>query len=234
MTRLNEYQQPIGDALPDWQPVSTPPRTAVSGRYCRLEPLATRHADDLLAAYAQAADERDWTYLTSARPKSIEECRTWIDEKVADASLVPVAIVDNRTEKAVGIACYMRIDTSNGVLELGHLTWSPLMQRTVLGTEALWLMLKTTFELGYRRCEWKCDSLNAPSRKAAERLGFRWEGTFRQMMARHNRNRDTDWLSVIDGEWPAIDRAIQQWLDPQNFTADGQQIQRLESLHRTV
>lgn len=231
MQLTNQYQQPIGAALPDWQPVMSPPRKMITGRYCRLEPLnGDQHAQNLFDAYATADDERDWTYLGSARPKDITRCQAWIEEKVSDPGLVPMAIVDRNTAKATGIACFMRIDNSNGVLELGHLSWSPLMQRTPLGTEALWLMLKTTFELGYRRCEWKCDSLNTPSRAAAERLGFRWEGCFRQMMTRHNRNRDTDWLSVIDSEWPAINQAIVRWLAPQNFTADGQQIQRLQNL----
>ena len=231
MQRTNQYQQPIGEALPDWQPVLSPPRAVIAGHYCRLEPLdAESHAQDLYEAYASAADERDWTYLSTPRPADVSACRQWINDKVSDPSLVPVAIVDSRTAKAVGMACFMRIDTSNGVLELGHLSWSPRMQRSVLGTEALWLMLKTAFELGYRRCEWKCDSLNAPSRAAAERLGFRWEGRFRQVMTRHNRNRDTDWLSIIDSEWPAINLAIHAWLNPQNFSAAGQQIQSLRSL----
>lgn len=231
MQRINQYQQPIGEALPDWQPVLSPPRAVIAGRYCRLEPLdINNHAKDLYEAYASAQDERDWTYLFSPRPADVAACREWIADKISDTSLVPVAVVDNQTAKAVGMACFMRIDNCNGVLELGHLSWSPGMQRTVLGTEALWLMLKTTFELGYRRCEWKCDSLNAPSRVAAERLGFRWEGRFRQMMARNNRNRDTDWLSIIDSEWPAINLAISTWLDPQNFSAEGQQIHSLRSL----
>lgn len=121
------------------------------------------------------------------------------------------------------------IDTVNGALEIGHVTWSPMMQRTTLGTEAIYLLLKNAFSLGYRRVAWRCDSLNVASRKAAERLGFSFEGRFRQAMTRKQRNRDTDWLSVIDIEWPIVDKALSGWLSSENFTEDGTQKRNLET-----
>ncbi|MNG90458.1 hypothetical protein D3C79_493510 [compost metagenome] len=124
------------------------------------------------------------------------------------------------------------MDTVNGALEIGHVTWSPLMQRTAMGTEAIYLLLNNAFSLGYRRVVWRCDSLNEASRKAAERMGFIFEGRFRQAMTRKQRNRDTDWLSVIDTEWPVIEQSLVGWLSPENFTEDGAQKLRLETFFR--
>lgn len=124
----------------------------------------------------------------------------------------------------------MRIDPVNGVVEIGHVTWSPKMKRTLMSTEAQWLLLTAAFGAGYRRVEWKCDSLNAASRAAAERLGFSWEGRFRQAMVRNGRNRDTDWLSMLDSEWPRINAALTRWLAVDNYDANGGQIQRLGDL----
>jgi len=126
------------------------------------------------------------------------------------------------------------IDTAHGSLELGGLTWSPLMKRTIVGTEVLYLLMKNAFALGYRRLEWECDALNTASRKAAERIGFRYEGTFRQMMVHKGSSRDTQWFSILDGEWPVIDKAISHWLAKDNFDEQGQQIQRLSTLLRST
>lgn len=224
MPEINEYGQTVGDALPDWCGAPVLTRTMLEGRWCRLEPLdPQRHAADLFDAYAQASDERDWTWLASTRPTSVEATFHWIGVKSNDDSLVPYAVVDVSAERAIGLVCYMAIEREHGSVEIGHVTWSPRMKNTVFGTEAIWLLLRHAFAQGYRRVEWKCDSLNLASRRAAERIGFVFEGRFRQKIVRKGRNRDSDWLSIIDGEWPQCDRALQRWLAPENFDAQGQQ-----------
>lgn len=224
MPEINLYGQTVGDALPDWTGASRLSRVALDGRYCRLEPLEPeRHAADLFDAYAQAADERDWTWLASERPESVQATTRWLDGKVRDETLVPFAVIDARSARAVGLVCYMAIEQEHGSVEIGHVTWSPRMKQTVLGTEAIWLLLGHAFAQGYRRIEWKCDSLNTASRQAAERLGFVYEGRFRQKIVRKGRNRDSDWLSMIDGEWSQCDRALQCWLAPENFDEHGWQ-----------
>lgn len=233
--RVNEFGQPVGPALPYWQPVPAPEADRMVGIYCRLEPLDVElHCEGLYTAYASAPDGRDWTYLTEERPESLEAFRLWLDQRAAEKGFVTFTLFCAKRDKPVGLVSYLRIDPSNGVLEIGGVTWSPLMKRTVIGTEALWLMINNAFTLGYRRCEWKCDSLNEPSRRAALRLGFTWEGTFRQMMARKGRSRDSDWFSIIDSEWPAINQVLTQWLSAENIDASGQQRQSLGNLMRAI
>ncbi|EJI9011318.1 GNAT family N-acetyltransferase [Escherichia albertii] len=231
MPEINQYGQTVGDALPDWQGAAVLPRRLLEGHWCRLEPLdAQRHAGDLFDAYAQAPDERDWTWLASNRPASVEATGEWIAGKVNDPSLVPFAVVDNRSERAVGLVCFMAIEREHGTVEIGHVTWSPRMKNSVLGTEAIWLLLQCAFAHGYRRVEWKCDSLNLASRRAAERLGFVFEGRFRQKIVRKGRNRDSDWLSMIDSEWSQCDKALQAWLAAENFDERGVQKKSLAQL----
>ncbi|HCD7252516.1 TPA: GNAT family N-acetyltransferase [Citrobacter farmeri] len=228
MPDINQYGQTVGDALPDWHGASVLERIVLEGRWCRLEPLVpARHAGDLFDAYMQADDERDWTWLASSRPDSVEATFHWLCWKANDDTLVPFVVVDTRAERAVGLVCFMAIEREHGSVEIGHVTWSPRMKNSVLGTEAVWLLLRYAFARGYRRVEWKCDSLNLASRRAAERLGFVFEGRFRQKIVRKGRNRDSDWLSMIDGEWPECDRALQRWLAPENFDGHGQQRQTL-------
>ncbi|VFS15909.1 Acetyltransferase (GNAT) family [Yokenella regensburgei] len=179
MTEINEYGQEVGTPLPQWQGAEQLRRKTLTGRYCRLETLcAQTHAADLYDAYAQAEDERDWTWLASRRPQSVADTQTWLLLKTADPSLVPFAVIDSRSDRAVGLVCLMAIDRANGTVEIGHVTWSPRMKNSVLGTETVWLLLREAFACGYRRVEWKCDSLNTASRRAAERLGFTFEGVF--------------------------------------------------------
>lgn len=224
MTELNHYNQLVGEPLPDWQGAGALSRVALAGRYCRLEPLdADRHAQQLFAAYQLAADERDWTWLASTRPETPQAAWHWVQGKVVDPELVPYAVVEQKSGEAVGLVCFMRIDTANGTVEIGHVTWSPRMKNTVLGTEAVWLLLGAAFEQGYRRVEWKCDSLNTASHNAALRLGFTFEGRLRQMMVRKGRNRDSEWFSIIDREWPQRNLALSRWLAPENFDERGQQ-----------
>jgi RimJ/RimL family protein N-acetyltransferase len=207
----------------------------MEGRYCRLERLVpARHATDLLAAMALDRDGRNWTYLTVGPFESAAAYREWLEKMAAGSDPMFHAIVDAGTGKAVGVASYLRIDTPNGVIEVGHLNYSPLLQRKPAATEAMYLMMKRVFELGYRRYEWKCNALNAPSRAAAQRLGFSYEGTFRQAAVHKGHNRDTAWFSIIDQEWPALNAAFERWLAPENFGADGRQRVSLSSLTRPL
>lgn len=231
-TPVNPLGQPVGVPLPDWTPRPLPPRTPMTGRFCRVEPLDTgRHAAPLFDACALDAEGRNWTYLGYGPFPDVHAYRSWMTGAVAGSDPLFHAVVDAATDRAVGVASYLRIDRGSGVIEVGHLNFSPLMQRSPVATEAMALMMRRAFdELGYRRYEWKCDSLNAPSRAAAERLGFTYEGTFRQALVYKGRNRDTAWYSITDGEWPAIRAAFDAWLDPANFDADGRQIRRLSEL----
>jgi RimJ/RimL family protein N-acetyltransferase len=201
----------------------------MQGRFCRVEPLdPARHADDLFAANSLDKDGRNWTYLFQEPFEDIASYRAWLEQVAKGDDPLFHAIVDLKSGKAVGVATFMRIDPANGVIEVGNINYSPLLQRTLAGTEAMYLMMRRVFdELGYRRYEWKCDILNEPSRNAAVRLGFKYEGMFRQAVVYKGRNRDTAWFSIIDGEWPALKRAYEQWLALGNFTMDGKQIRSL-------
>lgn len=215
----------VGFSVPDWTPRARPPKTPMIGRFCRVEPVdVDRHAGDLFAAQRADEDGRNWTYLFSEQPKDLHAYRQWLTQYFSGDDPMLHAIVDTRTGRAVGVAAYLRIDPANGVIEVGHINYSPALQRTAAATEAMYLMLRRAFdELGYRRYEWKCDSLNAASRAAAIRLGFRFEGVFRQALVYKGRNRDTAWFSITDGEWPAIRAEFERWLAPENFDPHGVQ-----------
>jgi RimJ/RimL family protein N-acetyltransferase len=161
---------------------------------------------------------------------TLVDYRTWVEGSARGNDPMFFAIVDRTTGKAVGVASYLRIDPANGCIEVGHLAYSPLLQRKPAASEAMYLMMEQAFKLGYRRYEWKCNALNAPSRAAAQRLGFSYEGIFRQATVVKGRNRDTAWYSIIDAEWPPLQRAFQTWLAPENFDAQGKQRKRLSSL----
>ncbi|MCJ7451148.1 MAG: GNAT family N-acetyltransferase [Steroidobacteraceae bacterium] len=221
---VNPLGQPVGPPLPEWRPPARPQHAVLRGRYCRVEPLsAMRHAADLHAANSLDRDGRMWTYLFSGPFATLEEYTTWLEARENSTDPLFFAVIDGASGKASGIASYLRVDTTHGVMEVGHLAFSPLLQRTRVATEAMYLMMKQAFELGYRRYEWKCDALNAPSRRAAERLGFTFEGIFRQAAVYKGRSRDTAWYSVIDSEWPAREASFVAWLDPANFDKDGRQ-----------
>ncbi len=200
----------------------------MEGRLCRLEPLeANRHAEALHDAYAADREGRIWTYLPYGPFASAAEYAAWVESRRGEDPLF-FAIIDRTSGRPVGAASYLRIDPAMGCIEVGHLSYSPALQRMAAATEAMYLMMRRAFdELGYRRYEWKCNSLNAPSWNAAERLGFRYEGTFRQAWVQKGRNRDQAWFSIIDGEWPAVRSALEGWLDPSNFDDSGQQRRRL-------
>ncbi len=228
----NAYGQPIGRALPEWQPRAWPSFETFHGAYCRLEPLnAAHHARELYAAYAQAADGRDWTYMP-AEPFADEAAYVAYVQQIENGrDPMHFAVIDLRSNRAVGTLALMRIDAVNGSVEVGHVAFSPLLKQTRMATEAHYLLMRYAFaQLGYRRYEWKCDSCNQPSRNAAQRLGFQFEGTFRQAVVYKGRSRDTSWFSIIDSEWPQVQQGFERWLAAENFTAEGVQRERLEAL----
>ena len=228
---LNAFGQPIGFAVTGWTPPSRPSRAVLEGSYCRLEPLEPRHADDLYAANA-LDDGRMWTYMAYGPFESADSYRKWVETASAGSDPLFFAIVERGSGKPAGVASLMRIDPAAGSIEVGNLAYSPLLQRTPAATEAMYLMMRKAFELGYRRYEWKCNALNAPSRAAAQRLGFTYEGIFRQHMVPKGRNRDTAWFAIVDSEWPRLKAAFERWLDPTNFDSHGNQKMRLSDLTR--
>lgn len=233
-TLTNEYGQPIGAPVPGWTPRPLPTKESLEGTFCRLERLnAARHADDLFEAYRAAPDDRDWTYLSVGPFKEIEAYRSYAETAERSADPRHYAVIDKRTGKAVGTLALMRIDPNPGVIEVGFVTFSPLLKRTPISTEAQFLLMAYAFdELAYRRYEWKCDSLNAPSRAAAERLGFTFEGVFRQASVYRGRTRDTAWFSILDKEWPVCKQAFLAWLSADNFDAQGRQRASLSELRK--
>lgn len=224
----NDYGQPVGPPLPDWHEPPRPPRDTMIGRFCRIEPLSLdRHADALYEQIASDDNPAGWTYLGYGPFPSASAYRAWAGEAQASADPLFFAIVDGSTGRPTGAASYLRIDPANGAIEVGHLYFTRALQRTPAATEAMALMMQRAFALGYRRYEWKCDALNAPSRRAAERLGFQFEGVFRQAVVYNGRSRDTAWFSIIDREWPAIEQALQRWLAADNFDTQGRQYRAL-------
>jgi RimJ/RimL family protein N-acetyltransferase len=230
--RRNAFEQPIGVPVPDWKGAQAPGREPLVGQYCRIEPVdVERHAADLYEAYSSAPDARDWTYLTVGPFESLAAYREHLTRMAASPDPLHYAVIDLATGKAVGTLALMRIDRANGVIEVGHVTYSPRLKRTRIATEAMFLLMNHVFDdLGYRRFEWKCDSLNEPSLTAAFRYGFTFEGIFRQAIVYRERNRDTAWFSIIDNEWPALRPSYARWLDAGNFDAQGKQVERLVDL----
>jgi RimJ/RimL family protein N-acetyltransferase len=230
---LNIWGQPVGDSLPDWQPRPTPQRRTLEGNWCRLIPLQQEQAPDLYHAFSQASDDSHWTWLPMEPPRDVDVFAQQLAQAAATDDPLHFTVIDNASQRPVGTLALMRIAPQHGVMEVGHVHFSALMQRSPLSTEAHWLLMQYAFnELGYRRYEWKCDSLNAPSRRAAQRLGFQFEGVFRQALVYKGRNRDTAWYSIIDSEWPRLNTAFQRWLSPANFDEQGRQRQTLEALRQ--
>ena len=227
--RINQLGQPIGDALPDYQPGDLPNLERIEGQYVIIECLSKdKHGEDLYEVYGPDSPADMWTYLFQTPAPNQEEWSQKLDQMLAAQDRFHYAIVDKESEKALGTFALMRIDRNNRVIEVGAVTYSPKLKSTRLATEAQYLLARYVFEeLGYRRYEWKCDALNQPSRRAAERLGFTYEGRFRQAVVYKGRNRDTDWLSMIDKDWPAVKSRLEKWLSPDNFDENGQQIKAL-------
>lgn len=232
----NTYGQPVGQALPGWTPRARPGDVTLAGRWCRLEPLrTTEHGKSLYEAYGRAEDSSDWTYLFAGPFDSESSFDAYL--KAAEQSQDPkhYAVIDAATGKAVGTLSLMRIDPANGVIEVGNVVFSPLLKHTAASTEAQFLLMQYALDvLKYRRYEWKCDSLNAPSRKAAQRLGFSFEGIFRQAVVYKGRSRDTAWHAIIDAEWPDIRQSFIEWLSPSNFDHQGRQVASLSAVRERV
>ena len=223
--------QPIGFSIGDWTPPVRPPGEPMIGRYCRLERLdADRDGQSLFDAYALDSEDRNWTYLAQGPFENYAEFYIWLSDMAKLDDPFFFAIIDGESQTSVGIASYLRITPPAGSIEVGYIHYSPLLQRTPAATEAMYLMMEQAFTLGYRRYEWKCDALNAPSRIAAQRLGLSYEGVFRQATVYKQRNRDTAWYATIDREWPDLKQAFEQWLDPNNFDNDRNQKTRLSTL----
>jgi RimJ/RimL family protein N-acetyltransferase len=231
----NQLDQPIGLPVFDWKPPRPPARETIEGRFCYLEPLdLERHAAVLDAANGLDAEGRIWTYLPYGPFDTFDGYRAWMEQTCLGSDPLFYTIVDRATDSASGVASYLRIDPANGSIEVGHINYAPPLQRTPAATEAMYLMMRQVFELGFRRYEWKCNALNAPSRAAARRLGFSFEGVFRQAAVVKGRNRDTAWYALIDKDWPALEDAFQRWLDASNFDAHGRQGTRLSALTAPV
>ena len=221
----------LGALVPDWTPPNWPTRDPMLGRTCRLERLLpAQHAVELFAANQSDERGRNWTYLPYGPFNSFVEYEQWLEQNCTGDDPLFFAIRELASNEVVGLASYLRITPASGSIEVGHLNFSPKLQQTIAATEAMFLMMERAFELGYRRYEWKCDALNAPSRAAALRLGLSFEGVFRQHTIVKGRNRDTAWYAAIDAEWPELRTAFQTWLAAGNFDASGQQKTRLSTL----
>ena len=220
----------------NWAPAQVPARTAIDGALVRLEILdPERHAASLFTASHVPGAEDLWQHLPYGPFAGQAEFTTWLEQRAESTDPLFYAMVEWESMRALGMASYLRIEPDNGVIEVGHIWFAPELQRTRKATEAIFLMAKTAFDdLGYRRLEWKCDSLNLPSRRAAERFGFTYEGIFRQHMIVKGRNRDTAWFSMTDGEWPLRRAAFEAWLAPDNFDSAGDQRRSLAEVRASL
>ncbi|MDE3078785.1 MAG: GNAT family N-acetyltransferase [Paracoccaceae bacterium] len=223
----------FGQPVANWSPPPRPESLVLEGRHVRLERLdADQHAGDLHRA--NSASDEIWDYLPYGPFNSATAYHRWARGMADQTDPYFFAVRDLATGHAAGVASFLRISPEAGSIEVGHINFSPELQRTRAATEAMYLMMQWAFEAGYRRYEWKCDALNVPSRRAAQRLGFSYEGIFRQATVVKGRNRDTAWFAAIDKEWLALKAAYEVWLSDSNFDADGRQIERLSDLTRLV
>ena len=220
----------------NWKPAQAPARTAIDGDLVRLEVLdPERQAISLFNSSHVPGAERLWEHLPYGPFAGQAEFTAWLEQRAASADPLFYAVVDWESMRALGMASYLRIKPDNGVIEIGHIWFAPELQRTRKATEAVFLLARTAFDdLCYRRLEWKCDSLNIPSRRAADRFGFTFEGIFRQHMIVKGRNRDTAWFSMTDGEWPSRKAAFDAWLAPENFDAEGRQRRALADIRASI
>jgi RimJ/RimL family protein N-acetyltransferase len=215
-----------------WTPARPPRRESLTGRYVRLEPVdPVRHAADLFElSHGEEGDPAIWIYMGYGPFADFAAFQSWLVERAASNDPLFFAVIDSASGRAAGMASYLRIVPSDGVIETGHIWFTPVLQHTRQATEAIFLMAQYAFDsLGNRRFEWKCNARNAPSRRAADRFGFTFEGIFRQHMIIKGRNRDTAWYAMIDCDWPAIKAAFEAWLDPANFDSSGRQKKKLNA-----
>lgn len=235
MTNSFQPDWEVGEPLPDWTPAGDLKTEELHGRWCVLQAASvSAHADDLFEVFQRGEDVNDWLYLGYGPFGNRDDIVAWMEATCLSDDPLFLTIIDKETGKACGVASYLAIVPSMGSVEVGHIHFSPVIQRTPIATEAMYLMMRHVFENGYRRYEWKCNSLNQRSRRAAMRFGFSYEGLFRQHMVTKGRNRDTAWYACIDREWPTLKVAFETWLDPTNFDADGNQRQSLGDLTAPV
>lgn len=210
------------------RPAQPPKRLVLDGLYTRLEPLGPAHADDLFAAASVPDAAQRYAYLPSYPPESVEAVQAWITGQQGLADPIVFAVVDKASGRAGGWQQLMRIEPAHGVIEIGYVYWGPAVAKTRLATETLYLLARHVFEdLGYRRFEWKCNNANEPSKAAARRFGFQFEGVFRQHMIVKGQSRDTAWFAMLDGDWPKLKAGYERWLKPENFDANGTQRTKL-------
>ncbi|MGJ5617879.1 GNAT family N-acetyltransferase [Sulfitobacter sp. MF3-043] len=229
MNRNTTSDRPVGALVQDWTPPAMPSGDILNGRYARLEPLtAEKHAALLFRSFD--GHDHIWDYMADGPYSSASQYHRWVRDNAGLSDPFFYAIRNLESACWEGVASYLRIAPQSGSIEVGSISYSPALQRTRAATEAMYLMMKWAFEAGYRRYEWKCNALNGPSRRAAQRLGLSFEGVFRQAMVIKGRNRDTAWFAAIDKEWPALREAFEAWLSPSNFTSEGVQIERLGDL----
>ena len=222
--RENAQGQPIGDPVPAWQGCQPLTRAPMLGRTCDLLPLRPAHAAALHAAFSKDTTGAIWTYMPSGPFQSAKDYADWVKKAAASQDPLFFTVIDKANAAPLGVVSYLRMQPQNGVVEVGNITFSPALQRTAMATEAMYLMMKRALgDQRYRRYEWKCDALNAPSRRAAVRLGFQYDGLFRQALVYKGRNRDTAWFSILDHEWPRLRAGFETWLAPENFDAAGRQ-----------
>jgi len=222
MTRLNEFGQPIGDEVPGWAPRAPVEPDVLVGEHVRLERLRPEHAEVLHGPMVLESPPSTWTYYPYPDLTPPAAFSAYVDGLLQAPAAWPMAVLGPAGEGR-GVANYLRMDPANGSVEVGGIVFAAALQRTIGATEAMYLMLRHAFDdLGYRRYEWKCDSHNEPSRRAAARLGFTYEGRFRNALVYRGRNRDTDWFSITDAEWPLVRAGLEAWLAPANHGPGGQ------------
>jgi RimJ/RimL family protein N-acetyltransferase len=232
-SQVNELGLTVGFAVKDWKPAAPPGDEVLFGNYCRCEPLdIEKHSEQLFHAFQDDQENRVWVYLPYGPFKTIGAYREWMSTTCFNGDPKFYAIIDNKSGTARGVASYLRITPTQGCIEVGHINYSPSLQSTIAATEAMYLMMKNAFSLGNRRYEWKCNALNEKSCNAALRLGFTYEGTFRQMLVVKGQNRDTAWYSLLDREWPEVKTAFETWLSEDNFDHSGNQKTALSQLTR--
>ncbi len=225
--------RPLGPPVPGFTPPPLPQREPIEGRWCRLEPFEpARHGPALFEAY-RGADEV-WDYMPTGPFPDLAAFMAWAEPAAQADDPLFFAVIDREDGRAKGLASYLRITPAQGSIEIGYIAWAPSLQRTRAGTEAMLLFMARAFALGYRRYEWKCNALNAPSRRLAMRLGLSYEGVFRAHMVVKGRNRDSAWYAATEADWPALKAAHEAWLDPANFDEAGRQRRSLSDLTRPV
>jgi len=229
MSLTNELGQPIGEPVPDWVAPDHPGVPLIEGTHIRLERLATSHANDLYDAFSEESDDATWTYLPYGPFATQDQLQEWLIPFTQSDDPWMFALIDKKTGRVGGVASYLRINPESGSVEVGHIHYAKHLKRTRAATEVMYLMAEHVFSLGYRRYEWKCDALNQSSQNSAKRLGFRFEGIFRQATVYKQRNRDTAWLALLDTEWPDRKTEFLLWLKDENFDENGCQRKSLSS-----